>query len=89
MKQRKFISVLLALAMILGSFGFIFADEATAGADVAAPAAASDDIVILHLNDAHCHNYADYAKLLRIMASASRTEMNFLCFMLSSLRNKR
>ncbi|MBQ2228140.1 MAG: 5'-nucleotidase C-terminal domain-containing protein, partial [Firmicutes bacterium] len=70
MKQRKFISVLLALAMILGSFGFIFADEATAGADVAAPAAASDDIVILHLNDAHCHNYADYAKLVTLAKDA-------------------
>ena len=51
MKQRKFISVLLALAMILSSFAFAFADGDTAA--VTAAPAASGDIVILHLNDAH------------------------------------
>ncbi|MBQ2096424.1 MAG: 5'-nucleotidase C-terminal domain-containing protein [Firmicutes bacterium] len=67
MKQRKFISVLLALAMILSSFAFAFADEDTAAA---AAAPATDDIVILHLNDAHCHNYADYAKLVTLAKDA-------------------
>ena len=67
MKQRKFISVLLALAMIFSSFAFAFADEDTA-AVTAAPA--SEDIVILHLNDAHCHNYADYAKLVTLAKDA-------------------
>ncbi|MCR4804636.1 MAG: 5'-nucleotidase C-terminal domain-containing protein [Clostridia bacterium] len=57
MRNSKFISLLLALAMILGCFSFAFADTT-----VIAPAPASD-IVILHINDAHCHNYADYAKL--------------------------
>ncbi|MBQ2148040.1 MAG: 5'-nucleotidase C-terminal domain-containing protein [Firmicutes bacterium] len=67
MKQRKFISVLLALAMIFSSFAFAFADEDTAAA---AAAPATDDIVILHLNDAHCHNYADYAKLVTLAKDA-------------------
>ena len=78
MKQRKFISVLLALAMILGSFGFAFADEdAAAPADApeitAAPAddpAESGDIVILHTNDVHCTNYENYAKLVELAKSA-------------------
>ena len=68
MKQRKFISVLLALAMILSSFAFAFADGDTAA--VTAAPAASDDIVILHLNDAHCHNYEYYAKLATLAKDA-------------------
>ncbi len=78
MKQRKFISVLLALALVLGSFGFAFADEdAAAPADApeitAAPAddpAESGDIVILHTNDVHCTNYENYAKLVELAKSA-------------------
>ena len=66
MKQRKFISVLLALAMIFSSFAFAFADEDTA-AVTAAPA--SEDIVILHTNDIHC-GYEAFDKLAELKKSA-------------------
>ena len=66
MKQRKFISVLLALAMIFSSFAFAFADEDTA-AVTAAPA--SEDIVILHTNDIHC-GYEAFDKLAALARTA-------------------
>ena len=61
MRNSKFISLLLALAMVLSCFGFAFADTTPASAG---------DIVILHINDAHCHNYADYAKLATLSKGA-------------------
>ena len=80
MRNSKFIALLLAFALILGSFGFAFADEdAAAPADepatTAAPAddliapAPSDDIVILHTNDVHC-GYEPYDKLVELAKSA-------------------
>ena len=71
MRNSKFIALLLALALVLGSFGFAFADE-DAPATTAAPAeeaAASDDIVILHTNDVHC-GYEGYDKLAGLAKTA-------------------
>ena len=73
MRHNKFISVLLALALILGSFGFVFADE-DAPATTAAPAddliaPGPDDIVILHTNDVHC-GYEGYDKLVELAKGA-------------------
>ena len=68
MRNRKFISVLLVLALILGSFAFVFAD----GDDetmVTTAAPASDDIVILHTNDVHC-GYEGYDKLVELAKGA-------------------
>ncbi len=81
MRNSKFIALLLALSLVLGSFGFAFADEdqpvtisapAEEPADAAAPAedeAASGDIVILHTNDVHC-GYEAYDKLAELAKTA-------------------
>ena len=63
MRNRKFISVLLAMALVLSSFAFVFAEDEVVTV-TAAPA--SDDIVILHTNDVHCGNYENYAKLVTL-----------------------
>ena len=71
MRNSKFIALLLALALVLGSFGFAFADE-DAPVTTAAPAeetAASDDIVILHTNDIHC-SYEAFDKLAALAKTA-------------------
>jgi 2',3'-cyclic-nucleotide 2'-phosphodiesterase (5'-nucleotidase family) len=71
MRNSKFIALLLALALVLGSFGFAFADE-DAPVTTAAPAeetAVSDDIVILHTNDVHC-GYEAYDKLAALAKTA-------------------
>ena len=77
MRNSKFIALLLALALVLGSFGFAFADDdAAAPADApettAAPAddpAESGDIVILHTNDIHC-SYEAFDKLAALAKTA-------------------
>ena len=71
MRNSKFIALLLALALVLGSFGFAFADE-DAPVTTAAPAeetSASDDIVILHTNDIHC-SYEAFDKLAALAKTA-------------------
>ena len=69
--MKKFISLLLAAVMVLGCFGFVFADDAADGLVIApAPtAAASNDIVIMHTNDVHC-GYLPYDKLATLAKDA-------------------
>ena len=69
--MKKFISLLLAVVMVLGCFGFVFADDTADGLLIApAPtAAASNDITILHTNDVHC-GYLPYDKLAALAKDA-------------------
>lgn len=63
MRNTKLISLLLVLALILGSFGFVFAEE-----ELISPAP-SEDIVIMHTNDVHC-GYEGYDKLAALAKDA-------------------
>ncbi len=69
--KRTLLSLVLALALVLTSFGFCFADGETTDILIApAPtAAASEDIVILHTNDVHC-GYLPYDKVATLAKDA-------------------
>jgi len=75
--MKRLLSLLLAVMMVVGSAAMVFAAEEPLMTILSNPVdtiliapAPSNDIVILTTNDAHCGNYANYAKVATLAKDA-------------------